>query len=167
MPNTQFVNGNQFGEAPAQTSPFAETLPPQGAQDTPASAQAPITAAPAAAPQVAEPAEPAAPAPAEASTPLELLPGFNLLKPLSDVDALDIAEIFAAGEVAAAKLPEDAPKNARNMVYGTGCMRALFNVVVLPDKRAEWKAFSKATNFRAVEELGSAYLEELLGDAQL
>lgn len=167
MPNTQFVNGNQFGEDTA-SSPFAEVITPQGNPDTPASATVPPAPA-AAAPQVATPAAApaAAQAPTEAKVPLELKPGFNLLKPLSDVDALDVADIFTAGEIAAAKVPAGASENTRNMVYGTGCMRALFDVVVLPEKRAEWKAFAKASNFQAVQELGSAYLEELLGDAQL
>ena len=153
MPNTQFVNGNQFGEVPAAEaaqSPFAEALPAQGNPDTPASAPAP-----------------AAQTTTEAKVPLELKPGFHLLKPLSDVDALDVAEIFTAGEIAAAKIPAGASESTRNMVYGTGCMRALFDVVVLPEKRAEWKVFAKASNFQAVQELGSAYLEELLSDAQL
>lgn len=160
MPNTQFVNGNQFGEDTA-SSPFAEVITPQGNPDTPESvAAAPQVSAPAAAPAAKQ-------TPTEAKVPLELKPGFNLLKPLSDVDALDVADIFTAGEIAAAKVPAGASENTRNMVYGTGCMRALFDVVVLPEKRAEWKAFSKASNFQAVQELGSAYLEELLGDAQL
>lgn len=167
MPNTQFVNGNQFGEVPADAaaqSLFAEALPAQGNPDAPASAPAPA-AAQAAAPQVVAPA--AAQTPTEAKVPLELKPGFHLLKPLSDVDALDVAEIFTAGEIAAAKIPAGASESTRNMVYGTGCMRALFDVVVLPEKRAEWKAFARASNFQAVQELGSAYLEELLSDAQL
>ena len=153
MPNTQFVKGNQFG-ADTASSPFAEVITPQGGPDTLASATVP-------------PAPATAQTPTEAKVPLELKPGFNLLKPLSDVDALDVADIFTAGEIAAAKVPAGASENTRNMVYGTGCMRALFGVVVLPEKRAEWKEFSKVKNFQAVQELGSAYLEELLGDAQL
>lgn len=168
MPNTQFVNGNQFGEVPADAaaqSPFAEALPAQSTPDTPASAPAPAVT-PAAAPQVAAPTA-AAQTPTEAKVPLELKPGFNLLKPLSEIDALDVAEIFTAGEIAAAKVPSSASEGTRNMAYGTGSMRALFEVAVLPEKRAEWKAFSRASNFQAVQELGSAYIEELLSDAQL
>lgn len=168
MSNNQFVSGDQFGDAnaaEAAQSPFAEALPAQGNPDTPASTPAPAVAQ-VAAPQAAA-APTAAQTPTEAKVPLELKPGFHLLKPLSDVDALDVAEIFTAGEIAAAKIPAGASESTRNMVYGTGCMRALFDVVVLPEKRAEWKTFAKASNFQAVQELGSAYLEELLSDAQL
>lgn len=168
MSNNQFVSGDQFSEAGAAPSPFAEVIPPQGNPDVPASAPA-AQAAPSVPPVTAPPttAAPAAQPTTEAKVPLELKPGFNLLKPLSEIDALDVAEIFTAGEIAAAKVPSSASEGTRNMAYGTGSMRALFEVAVLPEKRAEWKAFSRASNFQAVQELGSAYIEELLSDAQL
>lgn len=171
MSNNQFVSGDQFGQTEAAPSPFAEVIPPQGNPDVPASAPA-AQAAPAVPPvtvppTAAAPAAPAAQPTTEAEVPLELKPGFNLLKPLSEIDALDVAEIFTAGEIAAAKVPSSASESTRNMAYGTGSMRALFEVAVLPEKHAEWKAFSRASNFQAVQELGSAYIEELLSDAQL
>lgn len=174
MSNNQFVSGDQFGQTEAAPSPFAEVIPPQGNPDVPASAPAaqaaPAAPAAPAVPPVTVPPTAAAPAAqptTEAGVPLELKPGFNLLKPLSEIDALDVAEIFTAGEIAAAKVPSSASESTRNMAYGTGSMRALFEVAVLPEKHAEWKAFSRASNFQAVQELGSAYIEELLNDAQL
>ena len=82
MSNNQFVSGDQFGQTEAAPSPFAEVIPPQGNPDVLASAPA-AQAAPSVPPVTVPPtaAAPAAQPTTEAEVPLELKPGFNLLKP--------------------------------------------------------------------------------------